>query len=62
MRAKQYRMDTFIFAILVTDNRIIIVIRWRYVKDPTTGEAKTDEFGEKIRESNAKVVKWSDGE
>ena len=55
-------MDTFIFAIPVTDNRIIIVIRWRYVKDPTTGEAKTDEFGEKIRESNAKVVKWSDGE
>ena len=55
-------MDTVMVAILVTDSRVIIVIRWRYVKDPTTGEAKTDEFGEKIRESNAKVVKWSDGE
>ena len=31
------------------------------MKDPTTGESMTDEFGDKIRESNSKVVKWSDG-
>ncbi|KAF6023305.1 hypothetical protein EB796_018395 [Bugula neritina] len=34
--------------------------RWRYVKDEA-GNIKTDEFGEKMRESNAKMVKWSDG-
>ncbi|KAF6023302.1 LEO1 [Bugula neritina] len=35
-------------------------IRWRYVKDEA-GNIMTDEFGEKIRESNARMVKWSDG-
>ncbi|KAF6033669.1 hypothetical protein EB796_008020 [Bugula neritina] len=33
---------------------------WRYVKDEA-GNIMTDEFGEKIRESNARMVKWSDG-
>ena len=35
--------------------------RWRFAKNPQTGEFLIDEFGEKIRESNARMVKWSDG-
>lgn len=37
------------------------MIRWRYKKDPTTGELLRDERGKLLRESNARIVKWSDG-
>ena len=37
------------------------MIRWRYVKDPVTGELLRDERGKLKRESNTRIVKWSDG-
>ena len=35
-------------------------IRWRTAKDEEGNELK-DEFDEPVRESNARVVRWSDG-
>ena len=35
-------------------------IRWRSLKDEEGNELK-DEFDKPIRESNARVVRWSDG-
>ena len=37
------------------------ICRWRHIKDPNTGEPMTDEFEEKVRECNSKVINWSDG-
>jgi RNA polymerase-associated protein LEO1 len=36
------------------------VIRWRYMKD-AQGNVRTDEHGEKLVESNARLVRYSDG-
>ena len=35
-------------------------IRWRTLKDADGNDLK-DEFGKPVRESNARVVRWSDG-
>lgn len=40
--------------------RVENTIRWRTLKDDEGNEIK-DEFGVQKRESNARVVKWSDG-
>lgn len=40
---------------------LMLFCRWRYAKEPGSGELTCDEFGEKIRETNAKVIRWSDG-
>jgi len=37
------------------------IMRWRYIQDPNTGELVRDEQGKLKRESNSRVVKWSDG-
>ena len=37
------------------------MIRWRYKKNPSTGEYMRNSQGKLIRESNSRVVKWSDG-
>jgi RNA polymerase-associated protein LEO1 len=38
------------------------MIRWRYQTDKVTGEiVRVGRSGEPVRESNARVVKWSDG-
>ncbi|KAK7491089.1 hypothetical protein BaRGS_00017653 [Batillaria attramentaria] len=43
-----------------TKLRVENTVRWRSVKDEEGNEVK-DEFGVPMRESNARVVKWSDG-
>lgn len=37
------------------------MIRWRYKTNDDTGEIVRDEHGHPVRESNTRVVKWSDG-
>lgn len=45
--------------------RVENTIRWRFRRtlneDGTEGDIERDEHGEPVRESNARVVKWSDG-
>jgi len=35
-------------------------IRWRYARDEH-GQLKYDELGNQVKESNARMVRWSDG-
>ena len=35
-------------------------MRWRFAKD-ANGDDLKDEFDEPVRESNARMVRWSDG-
>lgn len=42
-------------------NSTSAVIRWKFVIDQDTNEIKLDDNDQRIRESNAKLLKWSDG-
>ena len=49
-----------IFAQVPIISQVENTIRWRTVKDEE-GNDVVDEFGEPVRESNARFVRWSDG-
>jgi len=48
------------FSVLLGYCQVENTIRWRHARDEH-GNVKYDELGNPVKDSNAKVVRWSDG-